>query len=139
MGYIHDIAFKPIHQHLLVKATIKNPIQNPEEAKQMLVDLVKELGMVPVTTPQAVYIDALGNEGLTGSINLATSHIAFHVWDNDKLLMMDVYSCKDFDNHKVVDFIRNKFGGFWQLEAVAMDRETLEETYKILEVDFNRP
>lgn len=99
--------FTPIHNHMLITGLIKTPITLVEDGKKFLVDLVNLIGMVPVTDPQAVYVDELGNEGLTGSINLATSHIAFHIWDKTGLLMMDVYSCKSFDSEKIIDFIEN--------------------------------
>src|ERR1051325_2693589 len=104
--------FTPIHKHLLIKAVIKKPITSVPQSKKMLKDLVELIGMVPVTKPQAKYVTEKGNVGLTGSINLATSHIAFHVWDETNLLMMDVYSCKDFDEEAVIEFIEQKFGGY---------------------------
>lgn len=97
--------FSPIHQHLLIKAQIKKPMVDDAIAKRFLSDLVLKIGMVPVTKPQATYVTDLGNEGFTGSINLATSHIAFHCWDESGLLMMDVYSCKCFDLEIVLDHI----------------------------------
>lgn len=97
--------FKPIHKHLLIKATITNPFIKARDAKKFLVDLVNLVGMKPVTKPQAVYVADAGNEGFTGSINLATSHIAFHIWDKSGLLMLDLYSCKEFNEHKVIKFI----------------------------------
>ncbi len=97
--------FVPIHKHLLIKAVTTKPITEVIEAKIFLKDLVYFLGMKPVTEPQAVYVSDLGNEGLTGSINLATSHIAFHCWDTTGMLMIDVYSCKEFDHYPVMAFI----------------------------------
>jgi len=118
--------FIPLHKHLLIKATIGKPLTDPFLAKRMLKDLVSRLGMVPVTEPQVAYVKDLGNEGLTGSINLATSHIAFHVWDVKKLLMMDVYSCCDFNTDAVLSFIMKEFGGFKEIEAMVIDRDTFE-------------
>ena len=102
--------FKPIHKHLLIKATIKSPMVETELALEFLEELVHKIGMNPVTEPQATYVDDEGNEGFTGSINLATSHIAFHCWDNEGLLMMDVYSCKDFDERIVLEHIEVYMG-----------------------------
>jgi S-adenosylmethionine/arginine decarboxylase-like enzyme len=121
--------FEPIHKHLLIKATIGKPITDPFLAKRMLKDLVARLGMKPVTEPQVAYVKDEGNEGLTGSINLATSHIAFHVWDKKKLLMMDVYSCCDFSTDKVLAFIMKEFGGFGKVEGMVIDRENFDVIY----------
>ncbi len=116
--------FKPIHQHLLIKAQCRKVIKQPAKAKKMLTDLVNLVGMVPVTKPQAVYINTPGNEGLTGGINLATSHLCFHIWDDTKMLMLDLYSCCAFDNMEVLEFL-NKLFDFEQVEFIIIDRETM--------------
>lgn len=120
--------FVPIHKHLILKGKLKDAISEPELAKQLLYRLVQHIGMVPVTDPQAVYIYETGNEGLTGSINLATSHIAFHIWDLKELFMADVYSCKDFDHNEVIKFFGENFGSLVEVDAILIDRETGEIT-----------
>lgn len=97
--------FKPIHKHILIRAHILKPIKSSEQGKRFLTNLVALIGMHPVTNPQSEYVGEEGNRGFTGSINLASSHIAFHIWDETGLLMMDVYSCKDFNTQDVVDYI----------------------------------
>jgi S-adenosylmethionine/arginine decarboxylase-like enzyme len=116
--------FEPIHQHLLMKASVKRGDVDAEEGKQFLIDLVRIVGMVPVTSPQCVMVTFPGNEGPTGSINLATSHIAFHLWSTSKLLMLDVYSCKNFDPETVIRHVHEVFG-LSSHETVVFDRETL--------------
>lgn len=97
--------FKPIHKHILIRAHILKPVTSSEQGKKFLTNLVELIGMHPVTKPQSEYVGEEGNRGFTGSINLASSHIAFHIWDETGLLMMDVYSCKDFSTQDVVDYI----------------------------------
>lgn len=123
--------FTPIHQHLMLKARIMHPINDPEQAKQLLYKLVLDIGMVPVTPPQSVYIYDKGNEGLTGSINLATSHIAYHIWEAPAMeyfypgtIMADVYSCKCFDPNLVVKFFNDNFGQLSDIELIQLDRDT---------------
>ncbi len=117
--------FTPIHKHVLIKAQVSTPVTDVQGGKDLLENLVDLIGMVPVTAPQAVYVNDLGNEGLTGSINLATSHIAFHVWDKTGLLMMDVYSCKDFDVDLVIGFIDSLFT-IDTANVLVLDRDALE-------------
>ena len=122
--------FEPIHQHLLLKARLSGesrllyPEYNMVEknGKGMLVDIVAAVGMTPVTAAQCVYITAEGNEGITGSINLAESHIAFHVWDNARLLMLDVYSCKVFDSATVLAVIKEYCPGIQFEYIMTIDR-----------------
>ncbi len=103
------MSFTPIHVHMLVKGHTNKPLKNPVVAKVLLKQLVEVIGMKPVTEPQAVYVSDAGNEGLTGSINLATSHIAFHIWDNNGLIMFDVYSCTSYDVNLVLEFLNKNF------------------------------
>jgi S-adenosylmethionine/arginine decarboxylase-like enzyme len=119
--------FTPIHKHLLVKATIETPFKDVFKGNKFMIDIIEEIGMVQVTEARSVYINDLGNEGLTGSVNLATSHIAYHVWDVNKLLMLDVYSCKDFDQNKVLTVV-DKYFKIKDIEYTIIDRETLGGT-----------
>lgn len=117
--------FNPIHQHLLLRGYTKNPITDPEMGKDMLRAMVKSVGMVPVTEPQCVYVDVPGNKGLTGSINLATSHIAFHVWDETGLLMVDVYSCCRFGTRGPISTLAAYMGPLEYLSVEVLDRMSL--------------
>jgi len=114
--------FEAIHKHLLIKAIVRTPIVDEEEGKKMLSDMVKSIGMKAVTKPQCVYVNDLGNKGLTGSINLATSHIAFHVWDETGLLMLDVYSCKDFTEEPIIKILMDTMG-LRMIKTRMIDRE----------------
>jgi S-adenosylmethionine decarboxylase len=117
--------FIPIHQHLLIKGEISKFPVEPEVANNMLLGLVESIGMVPVTVPQSVYVNTFGNEGLTGSVNLATSHIAYHIFEDRNMLMMDVYSCCAFDSLAVISYL-NKFFNFEKVEYVVLDRDAFE-------------
>lgn len=119
------MSFKPIHKHLLIKAYINSPVSSAAQGRKLLTDLVTLIGMAPVTKPQAVYVAEEGNKGFTGSINLATSHIAFHIWDEIGLLMLDVYSCKDFSETVVLDFLDHKLGFSSVPRTMVIDRETI--------------
>lgn len=119
--------FVPIHKHLLLNTISLSPIIDPELGKEFLLNLVAEIHMIPVTEPQCVNVEDPGNEGLTGSINLATSHITFHNWTRNGLLMLDVYSCCDFDVNKTIEFIDAN----WELDQsktsyIILDRETMQ-------------
>jgi S-adenosylmethionine/arginine decarboxylase-like enzyme len=122
------MAFEPIHQHMLIRGTVPTCHRDPAIAKAFLRAVVERIGMVPVTEPQAAYVEEPGNIGITGSINLATSHIAYHVWDETSMIMMDVYSCKTFDPLDVIDVMR-EFFGLPQVEYDVIDRLTMACRY----------
>ncbi len=101
--------FVPRHLHFMLSANVAHPRQSVLVAKAFLLSIVAKVGMKPVTKPQAVYVADPGNEGLTGSINLATSHCAFHVWDNEGRLEFDLYSCKEFKPSDVIASVHEMF------------------------------
>lgn len=118
--------FEPVHIHFLLKATVGNVHITEEEGKRFLTTLVHAIGMVPVTEPQCVQVTHPGNEGPTGSINLATSHIAFHLWEGTGLLMLDVYSCKHFEVETVIQEV-NKMFSLINAYYMTIDRLTFEQ------------
>jgi S-adenosylmethionine/arginine decarboxylase-like enzyme len=131
-------AFKPIHQHVIIRATIVDLPASEEVMQTMLQELVEHLGMKPVTKPQTFYVRDLGNEGITGSINLATSHVAFHVWDVSHLLMADIYSCKTFNSQKAIDKLGSYFHGYREYNAIVLNRENnhIEEEIKFQKLKY---
>ena len=88
-----------IHQHLLVKATVYLAPKVAEELNDWLRNLVSAIGMKVCIEPRSIYVNADGNQGLTGQVGIETSHIAIHIWDEQipSVVQMDVYSCHSFE------------------------------------------
>lgn len=103
--------FIPNHLHLLVKGYISNPPKSEETLNQWFRELVNKVGMVVVAGPTSVYVDELGNEGITGTVTLATSHASIHVWDaiHPSMFQFDLYSCSDFTPEQVLSHIDEHF------------------------------
>lgn len=117
--------FNPIHQHMMIRAHLNTASTMTEgQAKSMLLDLVESIDMKAVTSPQSVMITEEGNKGLTGSINLATSHIAYHCWDERLLLMVDVYSCCEFNEDIVTELLKGYFDIMY-MSIKSIDRLTI--------------
>ena len=74
--------FTPYHQHLLIKCWVTNPPKKEELLNKWFTYLVETVGMKVVAGPTSVYVSDPGNEGLTGTVTLATSHASIHIWDN---------------------------------------------------------
>lgn len=102
--------FQPNHLHLLVKGYIKNPPREEAQLNQWLKSLVEKVRMVVVAGPSSVYVDEPGNEGITGTVTLATSHAAIHVWDKHEpaFFQFDIYSCSSFSALEVLEHV-NEF------------------------------
>ena len=103
--------FVPNHLHLLVKGYLLNPPKTEDTLNKWLSELVDTVGMKVVAGPTSVYVDEPGNEGVTGTITLATSHAAIHIWDakNPAMFQFDIYSCKDYDPNIVLNHIDKNF------------------------------
>ncbi len=119
--------FVPNHLHLLVKGYISHPPKSEEKLNQWFRELVNKVGMVVVAGPTSVYVDEPGNEGITGTVTLATSHASIHVWDaiNPSMFQFDLYSCSDFTPEQVLNHINEHFNlqsAIWQF----IDRNGME-------------
>ena len=103
--------FVPNHLHLLVKGYINNPPKSETVLNQWFKELVNKVGMVVVAGPTSVYVNELGNEGITGTVTLATSHASIHVWDaiHPSMFQFDLYSCSDFTPEQVLNHINEHF------------------------------
>jgi len=100
------------HLHLLVKGNIKTPPTAEKLLNVWLSELVNKVGMKVVAGPTSVYVNEPGNEGITGTVTLATSHASIHIWDRDTppMFQFDLYSCSDFTATQVLNHIDEWFG-----------------------------
>jgi S-adenosylmethionine/arginine decarboxylase-like enzyme len=119
--------FVPNHLHLLVKGYIKTPPKTEKVLNIWFTQLVQNVGMKVVAGPTSVYVDEPGNEGITGTVTLATSHASIHVWDAEKpaMFQFDLYSCSEYTPQQVLSHIDEWFGlesATWQF----IDRNTDE-------------
>ena len=102
---------KPIHKHLLLFAKI-NKFPNEDEDKivtSFMKNLVDKIEMKLISGPIAEYIKDQGNVGWTSALLLSTSHAAMHIWNEWGTMQLDVYSCKEFDERKVITFLKETF------------------------------
>lgn len=115
---------KPFHKHLMLRAKINNPPRSPMQVISWLEQFVDSLNMKILQGPFSSYVDQVGNRGLTAVVMIETSHIAFHVWDEQDpaLLQFDVYTCGALDSEKVMKDL-DKFFNFYSYEYLFYDRE----------------
>ena len=111
--------FVPNHLHLLVKGYMKTPPKTEKVLNIWFTQLVQNVGMKVVAGPTSVYVNEPGNEGLTGTVTLATSHASIHIWDNESpaMFQFDLYSCSNFTPQQVLEHIDDWFGlneAYWQ-------------------------
>jgi S-adenosylmethionine/arginine decarboxylase-like enzyme len=92
------------HKHLLVNAKVENPINTEDQGVDFLTRLVESIDMKIIKGPFASYVDKPGNRGLTAIVMIETSHIAFHIWDEEdpSLVQFDLYTCGELNLAKVL-------------------------------------
>jgi S-adenosylmethionine/arginine decarboxylase-like enzyme len=112
-----------LHNHILINGRVHNPPQDIDQTIQWLRDLVDSIDMKIVQGPFASYVDKEGNRGLTAAVMIETSHIAFHVWDEETpaLLQFDLYTCSTLPVPTVLTMI-DEFMEFESYKYVVYER-----------------
>lgn len=126
-----------LHKHLLVRGEIyKLPtIDQQENIKQWLQNLVSKINMKIIQGPFVSYVEAEGNRGLTACVMIETSHIAFHIWDEKipGLLQFDLYTCSELNVPVVLRELENQFD-FSSYEFMVFDRA---DTFKLIDGSYS--
>jgi hypothetical protein len=99
------------HKHFRFKALIKKPPVNETEGLSFMAKLVDGIGMEMAelsnnqSNPIAWYSTPEHNQGMTLSAILTTSNATIHIWDKEKELQFDLYSCANFDPDTVINLV----------------------------------
>jgi len=118
-----------VHKHLIIRAEVGNPLKEEQLAIDWMNRLIHKIGMKVMMGPFAKYLNVEGNRGLTAVAIIETSHIALHVWDEDKpaLLQLDVYTCGPLDPYDVVEALR-------EFHPVKIEMKYLDRENKLIEL-----
>ena len=100
------------HLQQIIIGQVTNPPTDVDVVKQFMRDLVEAIGMKRLIEHQAVYVEVMGNKGMTSCVLIETSHIAWHVWDEESpgLLQFDLYTCGDLVADQVLAIVKDFFG-----------------------------
>lgn len=100
------------HLHQIIMGEVYVPPVNTEVAERWMSSLVEKIGMKKLIEPKAVYVEKDGNKGMTCCVLIETSHIAWHVWDEETpgMLQFDLYTCGELDSDLVYREVANFFG-----------------------------
>ena len=100
------------HLQQIIIGQVTKPPTDVEVVKQFMRDLVESIGMKRLIEPQAIYVEAVGNRGMTSCVLIETSHIAWHVWDEQTpgLLQFDLYTCGELVPNQVLEIVKDFFG-----------------------------
>lgn len=113
------------HKHLIVNGFIERPFSKQYEAKRFLKNLVDHIKMKRIIEPVAKYVKSPGNRGMTAAILIETSHIAFHIWDEQypAKIRFDLYTCGDLNVAIVLDYLDRNLKFYDYPEWFLLDRK----------------
>ena len=117
------------HLHLLVRAELQNQ-PGPDDCEKINVlmrGMVEHVRMKVMIDPVSAFCNDLGNEGITSTVILTTSHCTMHIWNlpepHPSVMQFDLYSCAPFDVNEVMSYLYDHFQ-INQASYKFLDRET---------------
>lgn len=100
-------------QHVMIDLYGCNPelLANEVFLRKVLDDYPERIGMEKVSPVDLRYITTSNplDDGLSGFVIIATSHISLHAWPSYGMVNMDIFSCETFDVQDTVAFARTIF------------------------------
>lgn len=107
--------FIPFGLHLMFDAYDCSPkkLNNKNLVQKILDTMPKELGMKKLTEPQVVFANPNGKKdpgGWSGFVMIQESHISIHTFIKRRFVTADIYSCKEFDANKALEYFKKEFG-----------------------------
>ena len=123
-----------VHHHLIYQARVgRDDLGADAEGKlhKFLTQLRQEIYMEELIPPAFKFSH---QKAWTGLVGIMTSHISFHYWMAEQYVQLDIYSCKEFDRKKAINFL-NKFWKASEIKALFIDRKFCED-FKIEKITY---
>lgn len=105
------------HLTIDAKACKLEAARDGELIAKFLTHLVKEIDMIAYGAPQVVHFGEDNKTGWTGMQLITTSNIVGHWCDDSGDAYFDVFSCRTYDQQKVV----NLFQQYFEPERIRMN------------------
>ena len=67
------------------------------------------IGMTKIGFPQIVQFTKAPIAGISGFIFIIESHISIHTYCKQRFISIDIYSCKEFDPEKALQFLKKSY------------------------------
>ena len=100
-------------RHVMLDLYGCNPNLLADEAhlRRVLDEYPARIGMEKVSPVELRYIKTSNplDDGYSGFVIIATSHVSLHAWPPYRMINIDIFSCNEFDEAEVVVFARAMF------------------------------
>lgn len=108
-----DLAPDVFRKRLVIEAKFDKVTLSKNLIEGYLKDVTRELGMNivfgPLVHPFARGFNPSKYDGYEGLLIWAESGISFYSWERYKFFTVDIYTCKNFDNQKAIEFTKKVF------------------------------
>jgi S-adenosylmethionine decarboxylase len=86
-------------------------LSDKEFARKFLVELTNLIEIKIIFGPEVIYYEHEEKEesGVTGFVIIVDSHIAIHTYPLKKFVYLDIFSCKEFNQEKVIEHVIKTF------------------------------
>ena len=106
---MENIAPDIIRQRLIIEAFYRSDMDK-EKTEKFLVGIAKALDLKAYGDPTVYMTGEAGkNQGYDGFIPLIDSGICVYVWTAKKFMSSVLYTCKEFNPKKAVEFVKEYF------------------------------
>lgn len=99
-------------------AKIENVDVTFEEIFDMLDEIPRDIGMLPICRPYVIKSHSQNPTYISGVVLIAQSHIAFHYSITEKTLYCDAFSCSFYKSENFVEYLRNRYGEFINMTLI---------------------
>ena len=100
-------------QHVMIDLYGCRPelLANEALLRQVLDQYPDRIGMEKVSPVflKDIKTSSLLDDGQSGFVIIATSHVSLHAWPPYGMINIDIFSCNEFDEAEVVSFARSMF------------------------------
>jgi S-adenosylmethionine decarboxylase len=104
---------EPFGPHLTfdIKCNETSALSDYNKIFKFLHELPEKIGMTKITQPYVFPYSGLvpEDEGITGVVIIAESHISIHTFPLKNYAFIDIFSCKPFDWSNISDIIKETF------------------------------
>ncbi len=97
--------------HLIIDGYVNDPgkIQETDFIYKFLDTYPEQIEMTKVSTPYVSKYN-LQEQGVSGFVLLAESHISIHVFPEQAYVNIDIFSCREFDTEQAATRLKHQFG-----------------------------
>ena len=116
------------HHHFLLRGLINHVPDgfDTERTRLWIKKFLTAMRMEIEKGPYVSYITDQGHRGMTACWLIKTSHLAFHIWDEEKpaVLQFDFYTCGELDFDEIIKLLKIKFH-LTTYDAMHIERDSM--------------